>query len=81
MKSSMKKAPPQPRPSSPQLAVMKNLAAGRPANDHLRGRSSFGAFGATWRSIVARGWVDRDGNLTPAGRAKLGQEVETHGVR
>lgn len=65
-----------PRPTASQLAVLKNLAAGRSAGAHLRGRSAMGGLTRTLGTMSRRGWIDGSvysPRLSDAGRAALAQ--------
>lgn len=59
------------KPSHAQLAVMKNLAAGRSPTSHLRSMSEFGGYVATNDALYRNGWIDDGGFLTDAGRAAI----------
>jgi hypothetical protein len=66
------------KPSPAQLAVMKNLAAGRAPTTHLRSMSEFGGYTATNASLRRNGWIDEGGFLTDAGRAAIAKaEVQS----
>jgi hypothetical protein len=56
------------KPSAAQLAALRNLAAGRSAGHGLVGRSAHGGLSATIVALHRRGWLDRTGNLTDAGK-------------
>jgi hypothetical protein len=47
--------------------VLANLLAGKPAADHIRGRSAHGGFDRVIRALRSRGLIDR-GELTEMGR-------------
>lgn len=66
---------PGPKPSPAQLAVMRNLAAGRSPTTHLRSMSEFGGYTATNASLHRRGWIDDGGFMTDAGRAALAKAI------
>lgn len=57
--------------SAAQLRVLRNLAAGRPADAHCRTMSDHGGLTGTIASLYRRGWLE-DGELTEAGRAAAG---------
>lgn len=63
------------RPTAAQLAVLRNLAAGRTASFHLRGRSAMGGLTRTLSSMRQLAWIEGsmyEPSLTHAGRAALG---------
>lgn len=71
----MKAAKPR-KPTATQLAIIRNVAAGRVAD---YGRAYTQAASAGWGqsrwSCIQRGWIVRDGNsdvVTPEGRAIAG---------
>lgn len=59
------------KPSPAQMAVMKNLRAGRAPTTHLRSMSEFGGYTATRASLHRNGWIDDGGFLTDAGLAAI----------
>ncbi|CAA0128976.1 Uncharacterised protein [Starkeya nomas] len=64
------------KPTSVQLRILRNRAAGLPA-DYGRPftRSHAAGWGSSEFSCRRAGWLDRESNLTPEGRTIL----ETHG--
>lgn len=40
----------------------------------IYGQSAHGGFDQTWKALLRRGLIDRDGNVTDAGRAAIGKD-------
>lgn len=57
--------------SGPMIRVLKNLVQGLPAGNHCRGMSEFGGHARVMCALVSRGLIDRDDQITTAGRERL----------
>ena len=57
--------------TGPQKAALKNLASGRESNWGLSGRSAFGGHTRTMLALYQAGFVDKNYEITQAGREAL----------
>jgi len=57
--------------TGPQKAALKNLASGRESSWGLTGRSAFGGHTRTMWSLYQAGLIDKNYEITQAGREAL----------
>ena len=57
--------------TGPQKAALKNLASGRESSWGLSGRSAFGGHTRTMLSLYQGGLIDKNYEITQAGRGAL----------
>ncbi len=60
--------------SQPQRKALDNLRCGRSISDHVKGRSQSGGFSGTVQSLISKGLITPDHELTTAGRVALEQD-------
>lgn len=63
--------PSMKKPTAAQRRVLQNMANGRPAHAGLRTQSEWGGLNNTLLALSRRGWIDRKGDITDAGREAL----------
>ncbi len=62
--------PPLAKLSPAMVAALRSIYLGR-AWEHIRGRSMHGGYGQTRRALIKLGLIDRNDELTEAGRDEI----------